>query len=138
MEEYKGDQVARVLGIYTKLINGYLINKAEEAERYGVNERTIQRDIDEIRNHLENEAEDTGFINSVIYDRIKKGYRLEQIYRMKLTNSEVLAVFLFLIMSSLWRQCKMHRMEMLLVLLAILKLVEKMQLLGVMINIFTL
>lgn len=92
MEEYKGDQISRVLGIYTKLINGYLINKAEEAERYGVNERTIQRDIDEIRNHLENEAEDTGFINSVIYDRIKKGYRLEQIYRMKLANSEVLAV----------------------------------------------
>lgn len=92
MEEYKGDQVARVLGIYMKLINGYLINKAEEAEHYVVNERTIQRDIDEIRNHLENEAEDTGFINSVIYDRIKKGYRLEQIYRMKLANSEVLAV----------------------------------------------
>ncbi len=92
MEKYKDNQVTRVLGIYTKLINGHLINKAEEAERYGVNERTIQRDIDEIRNHLENEAEDTGFINSIIYDRIKKGYRLEQIYRMKLANSEVLAV----------------------------------------------
>jgi predicted DNA-binding transcriptional regulator YafY len=92
MEECKGDQIARILGIYTKLINGYLINKAEEAERYGVNERTIQRDIDEIRNHLESEAEDSGFVNSVIYDRIKKGYRLEQIYRMKLSNSEVLAV----------------------------------------------
>lgn len=77
MEEYKGDQISRVLGIYTKLINGYLISKAEEAERYGVNERTIQRDIDEIRNHLENESEDTGLTNSVIYDRIKKGCRRE-------------------------------------------------------------
>jgi predicted DNA-binding transcriptional regulator YafY len=92
MEEYKGDQIARILGIYTRLINGYLINKPEEAGRYGVNERTIQRDIDEIRNHLESEAEDSGFVNSVIYDRVKKGYRLEQIYRMKLSNSEVLAV----------------------------------------------
>lgn len=92
MEDYRVNQAARVLGIYTRLFNGYLINKAEEAERYGVNERTIQRDIDEIRNHLENEAEDNGFINSVIYDRIKKGYRLEQIYKLRLTNSEVLAV----------------------------------------------
>lgn len=92
MGKYKGGQIERILGIYTKLINGYIIYKAQEAERYGVNERTIQRDIDEIRNHLENEAEDAGFINSIVYDRIKKGYRLEQIYKMKLTNSEVLAV----------------------------------------------
>lgn len=41
---------------------------------------------------METEAERTGCINSVVYDRVKKGYRLEQIYKMKLTNSEVLAV----------------------------------------------
>lgn len=52
MDNLKEDKTERVLGIYTKLMNGYLINKAEEAQRYGVNERSIQRDLDCIRNYL--------------------------------------------------------------------------------------
>ena len=92
MENIKSDKIERVLDIYTKLMNGYLVNKAEEAVNYGVNERSIQRDIDDIRNYLEADAERVGCINSVIYDRIGKGYRLEQIYKMKLSNSEVLAL----------------------------------------------
>lgn len=92
MENIKNDKIERVLGIYTKLMNGYLINKTEEANNYGVNERSIQRDIDDIRNFLEDDGERIGCINSVIYDRIGKGYRLEQIYKMKLSDSEVLAL----------------------------------------------
>ena len=60
MEEGKRDKIERVLGIYTKLMNGYLINKAEEAVNYGVNERSIQRDIDDIRNYLESDSERMG------------------------------------------------------------------------------
>lgn len=92
MENIKRDKIERVLGIYTKLMNGYLVSKAEEAVNYGVNERSIQRDIDDIRNYLESDSERAGCINSVIYDRIGKGYRLEQIYKMKFSNSEVLAL----------------------------------------------
>ncbi|MCR5686264.1 MAG: WYL domain-containing protein, partial [Lachnospiraceae bacterium] len=85
------EKTNRVLGIYTRLINGGLINKAEEAVRYHVAERSIQRDIDNIRNYLD-EADDGGVINSVIYDRVRKGYRLERIYDVKLTNPEILAI----------------------------------------------
>ena len=46
-----------MLGIYTKLMNGCLVNKVEEAQNYGVNERSIQRDIDDIRNFLELDSE---------------------------------------------------------------------------------
>lgn len=92
MENIKSDKIERVLGIYTKLMNGYIVSKAEEAVNYGVNERSIQRDIDDIRNYLEADAERVGCINSVKYDRIDKGYRLEQIYKMKFSNSEVLAL----------------------------------------------
>ena len=42
------DKVERVLGIYTKLINGAVVNKTQTANEYGVNERSIQRDIDDI------------------------------------------------------------------------------------------
>lgn len=85
-------KIDRVLGIYSKLMGGALVNKAEEAQNYGVNERTIQRDIDDIRNHLETGAETTGVINTIIYDRMEKAYRLEQIYQIKLTNGEILAI----------------------------------------------
>lgn len=91
--EYEGsDKVNRVLGIYTKLLNGTVINKAEEAQCYGVNERSIQRDIDDIRDFLDTQSVEKGEVNSVIYDRMKKGYCLETIYKVKLTNSEILAL----------------------------------------------
>lgn len=92
MESASNDKIARVLGIYTKLMNGYLINKAEEAQNYGVNERSIRRDIEDILQYLESDNRTNGFTNSVLYDRAQKGYRLEQIYHASLTNAEVLAV----------------------------------------------
>jgi predicted DNA-binding transcriptional regulator YafY len=85
-------KIDRILGMYSRLMNGSLINKAEEAQKYGVNQRTIQRDIDDIRNFLESDIDQAGIINSVIYDRTDKGYRLEQIYQLKLTNGEILAI----------------------------------------------
>ena len=110
MDELKNDKIERVLGIYTKLMNGCLVNKVEEAQNYGVNERSIQRDIDDIRNYLELDSENTGFINSVIYDRIDRGYRLEQIYKMKLTNSEVLALCKILLDSRAFTKTEMTEM----------------------------
>ncbi len=88
----KRDKLERVLSIYTKLMNGYVVNKAEEANRFGVNEKSIQRDIEDIRHYLENSAEDAGIDNAIIYDRMEKGYRLERVYKIKLNNSEILAI----------------------------------------------
>ena len=90
--EARSDQIDRVLKIYSKLSDGYVVNKAEEAARYGVNERSIQRDIDHIRSFLDEDSERTGTVNSVVFDRIEKGYRLETLYRVRLRNSEVLAL----------------------------------------------
>lgn len=91
MEKSK-DKVGRILAIYSKLMNGSTINKYAEANYYQVNERSIQRDIDDIRNFLEQEATEHGIVNEVIYDREKKGYCLDQIYKLKLTNDEILAI----------------------------------------------
>lgn len=92
MGDSGSDKTKRVLDIYTRLSNGYVVNKKEEAQRYGVDERTIQRDIDTIRDFLDMDVENAGCINSVDYDRSANGYRLERLYRQKLTNSEVLAL----------------------------------------------
>ncbi len=92
MENESADKIERVLGIYTKLLNGVLVNKADEAQNYNCNERSIQRDIDDIRNYMDLQGINEGRINSVVYDRQAKGYRLEQIYKLKFTNPEILAI----------------------------------------------
>ena len=56
MQSESTDKIQRVLGIYKKLINGEIVNKIEEANDYGVNERSIQRDIDDIRCFMESEV----------------------------------------------------------------------------------
>lgn len=108
MDLIKSEKIERILGLYTRLINGNIVNKIEEAGRYGVNERTIQRDINDIRCYLENDVENQGFRNTVIYDRLKKGYRLETIYRMKLTNNEILAVCKILLDSRAFSKDEMY------------------------------
>jgi hypothetical protein len=52
-------------------MNGYIVNKAEEAQNYGVNERSIQRDIEDIRSYMDKESTETGTINTVVYDSMK-------------------------------------------------------------------
>ena len=42
MEEIRGDKIERVLQLYAKLADGYVIHKEEEAQRFGVNKRSIQ------------------------------------------------------------------------------------------------
>ena len=39
----------RILDLYRRLCEGRVISKAEESARFGVDERSIQRDIDDIR-----------------------------------------------------------------------------------------
>lgn len=86
------DKINRVLSIYSKLMNGYVVNKSEEAQNFGVNERSIQRDLEDIREYMDAESTETGMLNAVVYDRRQNGYRLEKIYDMKLSNSEILAI----------------------------------------------
>lgn len=110
MENDTTNKIERVLGIYTKLINGAVVNKATEAVNYGVNERSIQRDIDDIRNYMDLQGAEDGIINSVIYDRQAKGYRLEQMYKLKFTNPEILAICKILLDSRAFTKQEMDTM----------------------------
>ena len=44
----------RLLSLYEKLVNGKVIRKDEEAERFAVDKRTIQRDIENLRDYFFN------------------------------------------------------------------------------------
>lgn len=88
-----GDQldkkVERIINLYSRLADGEVLNKADEAERFGVNKRSIQRDLEDIRAYFANDPESN---RELIYDRIQKGYVLVQNQKMSLTDSEILAV----------------------------------------------
>lgn len=82
----------RILNLYTRFCEGKFICKAEEAERFGVDERSIQRDIDDIRAFLDEQTADGGGKHSIIYDRIRKCYRMAGADSALMTNAEILAV----------------------------------------------
>lgn len=89
----KHSKNSRTLDMYVRLCEGKTINKSEEAQRFGVDERSIQRDIDDIRAFLDNRsatyASDT---RTVEYDRSKKGFIMTGAEGSAMTNSEILAV----------------------------------------------
>ena len=104
------DKIERVLDIYSRLMNGAIINKFEEATNFNVNERSIQRDIDDIRNFLEQSVVNSGAERSIIYDRIYKGYRLEEIYETKFSKSEILAICKIMLDSRVFTKKEMDTM----------------------------
>lgn len=110
MEQGATDKIERVLGIYTKLLNGGIVYKAEEAEKYHCNERSIQRDLNDIRNYMDLQGARDGIINSVVFDRQARGYRLEQIYKLKFTNPEILAICKILLDSRAFTKKEMDSM----------------------------
>jgi len=92
MEEVHLSKTSRVLYIYSKLLRGEILKKSNLAEQTGVNEKSIQRDLDDIRSFLGNMKTEDGDSNQLVYDYYEKGYCLKQIERLKLSNDEVLAI----------------------------------------------
>ena len=82
----------RTLDMYVRLCEGKLINKTEESRKFGVDERSIQRDIDDIRLFLAEQSVKLGDGREIIYDRTKKGFIMVGDEPSMMTNSEILAV----------------------------------------------
>ena len=68
------------------------MRKTDAAMQYGVTERSIQRDIDDLRSFFADRAASDGTAQEIIYDRGKKGYQLRRSGEKSLTNGEALTV----------------------------------------------
>lgn len=99
MKKEKSDKIERILEIYTKLLNGNHISKEDGAKYFGVNDRSIQRDIDDIRAFLSKGLIKEGFTDTVAYDHKEKKYHMLRINENKLTDLEALEIFKILITS---------------------------------------
>ena len=103
MEDQRNEKTIRVLELYTKLLNGQVVSKTAEASLNGVNERSIQRDIESLRVFLAEQHT----MQEIIYDRKAKGYRLVNYLPASLSNSEILAVCKILLESRSMRRDEM-------------------------------
>lgn len=84
---------SRTLDLYVRFCEGKVINKKEESERFGVDERSIQRDIDDIRAFLcDHAAERTEDSRKIIYDRVREGFIMIGTEGALMNNDEILAV----------------------------------------------
>ena len=82
------EKSARLLYLYQDFIKGAGIQKKAAADRFGVNERSLQRDIEDLRCFFANQT----LPGEIIYDARQKVYRLIERDTAHLSNSEVLAV----------------------------------------------
>ena len=89
----KSTKYNRTLDLYARFCEGNIINKSEEAKRYNVDERSIQRDIDDIRAFLdERSITDSTDTRKIEYDRTRKGFVMTGKENILMDNSEILAV----------------------------------------------
>ena len=88
---YNGNKGLRLLSIYERLNKGEIIEKVQLAEYYSVTQKTIQRDIDDLRAYLVEKYSSENEV-AIKYDKVKKGYYLVRFEREWLTNEEVLAL----------------------------------------------
>lgn len=95
----------RLLGIFDRLSRGEIISKEALAQEYGVTEKSIQRDIDDIRSYLSAAA---GGPADIRYDRQEKGYRLVEEESGRLTRKEILAMAKILLESRAFAKEELH------------------------------
>ncbi|MEE1257204.1 MAG: WYL domain-containing protein [Lachnospiraceae bacterium] len=106
-EEY-GKQM-RILDIMTRLTEGQVINKKAAANQYGVNERTIQRDIEVIRTYFSERETVRGKRKDIIYNRSLNGYICACEKENELTDEEALAVCKILLESRAFTREEMYQ-----------------------------
>lgn len=76
MPQNNTSKSSRVLELYSMLLKGQILRKQDLAEYYGVNSKSIQRDIELIRSFLADTALQQGLYQTIVYDSKEKGYKL--------------------------------------------------------------
>ncbi|MEQ3306511.1 WYL domain-containing protein [Fusobacterium varium] len=94
----------RILDIYLRLLNNQEVNRKKLALEYQVDERSIHRDISDLRNFVLS----ADAAAEIVYDNKKNSYILYNENAQKLTNSEILAVCKILLDSRAFLKTEME------------------------------
>ena len=107
--DFNGNKGFRLLNIYERLNKGETVHKSDLAKSFHVSEKTVQRDIDDLRAYL-SETHFTESEISIKYDKIRDGYYLVRMEREWLTNEEVLALCKILLESRAFRKDELSQL----------------------------
>ena len=103
MESSSEAKSTRLLTIYSRLVNGESLGKAELAAQYHVSDRSIQRDIESLRCFIAEQS----LAQEILFDYRTREYRLVNRFPEGLSNSEILAVCKILLESRSMRRDEM-------------------------------
>ena len=94
---------ARMLALYSRLVNGETLDKKPTAEEYHISVRSIQRDMEALRCFIAEQ----GLPQEIIYCQEPRGYRLIRTQPQGFSNDEILAVCKILLESRSMRRDEM-------------------------------
>ncbi len=98
----------RILDMYSSLSNGNVLNTAYYADKYAVDERTIARDIRDLRDFIAQNNAENGLNYQLDFSTELKGYRLVSANSLQLSDSEIFALCKILLASKAFTNETMH------------------------------
>ena len=106
MYKEKDHRVHRILSIYERLVKGKVLNKEQLALEFGVNNKSIQRDIEQIKFYLANQPEYASL--ELKYSRKYRGYQLLGSENQNLKREGLLAMVKILLASRAFNEKEMN------------------------------
>lgn len=103
MPEYKTDKATRVLMLYHKLLQGEHIDKTAFSIEHGINQRTFDRDIEDIRLFLS----DSYSVEEIVYNSETKTYYMPGQRMRPMDRMEAAIIIKILLSSKLLREDEM-------------------------------
>lgn len=106
--DFHKNKAFRLLDMYERLNKGELLKKYDLSIQYKVSEKTVARDISELRNYY---AESNKIEQYVInYNKKLNGYLLDKIAEENLSNKDILALSKIILGSRAFNQNEMEKM----------------------------
>lgn len=99
----------RLLYMYSRLVDGKMLYKKEEAQRFGCSLRSIQRDIEDLRSFLHEQNEASGLVQDLVYNQKLGAYQLVPPSRNLLSNEEVFATLKILLESRAFTKNELYQ-----------------------------
>lgn len=99
-------KVYRILDMYERLNRGEVKDKKFFVEKYEVDKKTIQRDIDELREYLE---EDEKNKRTIVYNKEAKGYEMINRAGFKFADKDIYALSKIILESRSFTKDEMNR-----------------------------
>lgn len=88
---FKNEKAFRLLDMYERFMKGEILNKLNLAYSYSVSEKTVQRDISDLRSYLaETRLNKDG--NTICYDKKRNGYYMINDDTIHLNHAEIISL----------------------------------------------